>query len=73
MTDWSIVFYQILGLFFVYWYNFFQSSGNVPSSGIVLKSNFSGEAIDLLYYSNRCIVPTVDVILALRFLLFFYY
>ena len=55
----------------MYWYNiiFFQSSGNVPSSSIALKSNFSGKAID---FPHNCIIR-IDIsshpwaLLALRF------
>ena len=55
------------------WHNititFFQSSGNVHSSSIVLKSNFSGNTID---FPHDCIIR-IDVssqpwaLLALRF------
>ena len=66
-----MIFYEILGLFFVYWYTitFFQPSGNVSSSSIVLKSNFSGKAID---FPHDCITR-IDVssqpwdLLALKF------
>ena len=55
----------------MYCYNitFFQSAGNVLSSSVVLKSNFSGKAID---FPHNCIIQ-IDIssqpsaLLALRF------